>query len=140
MACTRTTAQKNTGGKKPRKQLATKAARKSAPANGGVKKPHCYRPGTVSLHEIRKYQKTTDPLIRKLPFQRLVREIAQDFKGDLRFQTTAVLAQQEASEAYLTGIFEDSQLSAIHTKRVTVMPKDIKLVRRIRGEDMRNQR
>ena len=135
MAHTRTTARKNTGGKKPRKQLATKAARKSAPANGGVKKPHRYRPGTVSLREIRKYQKTTDPLIRKLPFQRLVREIAQDFKGDLRFQTTAVLAQQEASEAYLTGIFEDSQLSAIHTKRVTVMPKDIKLVRRIRGED-----
>ena len=135
MARTRTTARKNTGGKKPRKQLATKAARKSAPANGGVKKPHRYRPGTVSLREIRKYQKTTDPLIRKLPFQRLVREIAQDFKGDLRFQTTAVLAQQEASEAYLTGIFEDSQLSAIHTKRVTVMPKDIKLVRRIRGED-----
>ena len=70
----------------PRKQLATKAARKSAPTTGGVKKPHRYRPGTVALREIRRYQKSTDLLIRKLPFQRLVREIAQDFKSDLRFQ------------------------------------------------------
>ena len=71
----------------PRKQLATKAARKSAPATGGVKKPHRYRPGTVALREIRRYQKSTELLIRKLPFQRLVREIAQDFKTDLRFQS-----------------------------------------------------
>ena len=68
----------------PRKQLATKAARKSAPSTGGVKKPHRYRPGTVALREIRRYQKSTELLIRKLPFQRLVREIAQDFKTDLR--------------------------------------------------------
>lgn len=73
----RQTARKSTGGKAPRKQLATKAARKSAPATGGVKKPHRYRPGTVALREIRRYQKSTDLLIRKLPFQRLVREIAQ---------------------------------------------------------------
>merc|ERR1712107_340438 len=71
----------------PRKQLATKAARKSAPSTGGVKKPHRYRPGTVALREIRRYQKSTELLIRKLPFQRLVREIAQDFKTDLRFQS-----------------------------------------------------
>jgi histone H3 len=90
----------------PRKQLATKAARKSAPATGGVKKPHRYRPGTVALREIRKYQKSTELLIRKLPFQRLVREIAQDFKTDLRFQSSAVLALQEAAEAYLVGLFE----------------------------------
>ena len=80
MARTKQTARKSTGGKAPRKQLATKAARKSAPATGGVKKPHRYRPGTVALREIRRYQKSTELLIGKLPFQRLVREIAQDFK------------------------------------------------------------
>ena len=128
------TARKSTGGKAPRKQLATKAARKSAPTAGGVKKPHRYRPGTVALREIRKYQKSTELLIRKLPFQRLVREIAQDFKTDLRFQSTAILALQEASEAYLVGLFEDTNLCAIHAKRVTIMPKDIQLARRIRGE------
>src|SRR5205809_5586928 len=95
MARTKQTARKSTGGKAPRKQLATKAARKSAPATGGIKKPHRYRPGTVALREIRRYQKSTDLLIRKLPFQRLVREIAQDFKTDLRFQGTAILALQE---------------------------------------------
>jgi histone H3 len=101
---------------------------------GGVKKPHRYRPGTVALREIRKYQKSTELLIRKLPFQRLVREIAQDFKTDLRFQSSAVLALQEAAEAYLVGLFEDTNLAAIHAKRVTIMPKDIQLARRIRGE------
>eukprot|EP00798_Chlamydomonas_sp_ICE-L_P013371 gene13371-biopygen22497 len=105
MARTKQTARKSTGGKAPRKQLATKAARKSAPATGGVKKPH-----------------------------RLVREIAQDFKTDLRFQSSAVLALQEAAEAYLVGLFEDTNLAAIHAKRVTIMPKDIQLARRIRGE------
>ncbi|CAM9556218.1 unnamed protein product, partial [Choristocarpus tenellus] len=134
MARTKQTARKSTGGKAPRKQLATKAARKSAPATGGVKKPHRYRPGTVALREIRRYQKSTELLIRKLPFQRLVREIAQDFKTDLRFQGSAVLALQEAAEAYLVGLFEDTNLCAIHAKRVTIMPKDIQLARRIRGE------
>ena len=133
MARTKQTARKSTGGKAPRKQLATKAARKSAPATGGVKKPHRYRPGTVALREIRRYQKSTELLIRKLPFQRLVREIAQDFKTDLRFQSTAILALQEASEAYLVGLFEDTNLCAIHAKRVTIMPKDIQLARRIRA-------
>nr|XP_024659677.1 histone H3 [Maylandia zebra] len=117
MARTKQTARKSTGGKAPRKQLATKAARKSAPATGGVKKPHRYRPGTVALREIRRYQKSTELLIRKLPFQRLVREIAQDFKTDLRFQSSAVMALQEASEAYLVGLFEDTNLCAIHAKR-----------------------
>ncbi|XP_029837585.3 histone H3 [Ixodes scapularis] len=134
MARTKQTARKSTGGKAPRKQLATKAARKSAPATGGVKKTHRYRPGTVALREIRRYQKSTELLIRKLPFQRLVREIAQDFKTDLRFQSSAVMALQEASEAYLVGLFEDTNLCAIHAKRVTIMPKDIQLARRIRGE------
>uniref|UniRef100_A0A8B9IRD3 H3.3 histone A n=1 Tax=Amazona collaria TaxID=241587 RepID=A0A8B9IRD3_9PSIT len=92
------------------------------------------RPGTVALREIRRYQKSTELLIRKLPFQRLVREIAQDFKTDLRFQSAAIGALQEASEAYLVGLFEDTNLCAIHAKRVTIMPKDIQLARRIRGE------
>jgi len=99
-----------------------------------VKKPHRYRPGTVALREIRRYQKSTDLLIRKLPFQRLVREIAQDFKNDLRFQGSAILALQEAAESYLVGLFEDTNLCAIHAKRVTIMPKDMQLARRIRGE------
>ena len=93
-------------------------AQKSTPAavEGGVKKPHRYRPGTVALREIRRYQKSTELLIRKLPFQRLVREIAQDFKMELRFQSAAIMALQEASEAYLVGLFEDSNLCAIHAK------------------------
>lgn len=94
MTRTKQTARKSTGGKAPRKQLATKAARKSAPSTGGVKKPHRYRPGTVALPEIRRYQKSTELLLRKLPFQRLVREIAQDFKTDLRFQSAAIGALQ----------------------------------------------
>ena len=136
MARTKQTARKSTGGKAPRKQLATKAARKSvgAPGTGGIKKPHRYRPGTVALREIRRYQKSTELLLRKLPFQRLVREIAMDFKTDLRFQSTSIMALQEASEAYLVGLFEDTNLCAIHAKRVTIMPKDIQLARRVRGE------
>jgi len=79
MARTKQTARKSTGSKAPRKQLATKAVRKSAPETGGVKKPHCYRPGTVALREIRKYQKSCDLLVQKEPFRRLVRAIAQDY-------------------------------------------------------------
>ena len=86
------------------------------------------------MREIRRYQRSTELLVRKLPFQRLVREIAQSFKTDLRFQASAVVALQEASEAYLVGLFEDTNLCAIHAKRVTIMPKDIQLARRIRGE------
>ena len=98
------------------------------------KKPLRYRPGTVALREIRRYQKSTELLILKLPFQRLVREIAQDFKTDLRFQNDAIGSLQEAAEAYLVGLFEDSNLCATHAKRVTIMPKDVQLARRIRGE------
>ena len=118
---------------RPRKQLAAKTVRKAAAAPG-TKKAHRFRPGTVALREIRKYQKTTDLLLRKLPFQRLVREVSQDFKAELRFQSSAVMALQEASEAYLVGLFEDTNLCAIHAKRVTIMPKDMQLARRIRGE------
>lgn len=134
MARTKQTARKSTGGKAPRKQLATKAARTQGPVHGGVKNGRRYRPGTVALREIRRYQKSTDLLIRKLPFQRLVREIAQEIKLDLRFQSTAILALQEAAEAYLVALFEDTNLCAIHAKRVTIMPKDIQLARRIRGD------
>jgi histone H3/H4 len=169
--------------------------------------PHRRKPGTLALKEIRQYQKSTELLIRKAPFQRLVREIASVLKANLmracacahvaparardkqrstrraarrvaqfscaaarrgaaagrwaherravsftsrsdqhacalplstqaevRFQPNAVLALQEASEAYLVGLFEDTNLCAIHAKRVTIMPKDIQLARRIRGE------
>jgi histone H3 len=133
MARTKQTARKSTGGKAPRNQLACTAARKSAPFSG-VRKPHRFRPGTVALREIRKYQKSTELLIRKMPFQRLVREIADGFKGDLRFQSTAVVALQEAAENYLVGLFEDTNLCAIHGKRVTILPRDMQLARRIRGE------
>merc|ERR1712086_221079 len=134
MARTKTTARKSTSVKTPRKPLTQKSARKTAPPSSGVKKPHRYRPGTVALREIRKFQKTTDLLIRKLPFQRLVKEIAHEVKSDVRFQSQAVLALQEATEAYLVGLFEDTNLCAIHAQRVTIMPKDMQLARRIRGE------
>ena len=134
MARVKQTARKSTGGKAPRKQLATKAARKAAPPVGGCKKPHRYRPGTVALREIRKYQKSTDLLLRKLPFQRFVREVTQNVCGDLRFQAAALAASQEASEAYLIGLLEDTNLCAIHARRVTIMPKDLQLSQRIRRE------
>jgi histone H3 len=134
MARTKAIARKSSHGKSPRAIKIHAAAAKHRPATGGVKKPHRYRPGTVALREIRKYQRTTELLIRKLPFQRLVREIAQDFKNDLRFQSTAILALQEASESYLVSLFEDTNLCAVHAKRVTIMPKDMQLARRIRGE------
>ena len=134
MARTKQTARKSTSAKAPKKALARKAARKTAAARGGVKRPHRFRPGTVALREIRRYQKTTDLLLRKLPFQRLVREIAGGFNNNLRFQSSAIMALQEASEAYLIGLFEDTNLCAIHAKRVTIMSKDVQLARRIRGE------
>merc|ERR1712087_419551 len=119
--------------KTPKKSMATKSKGPKA-SQGGVKRAHRFRPGTVALRHIRKYQKSTELLIRKLPFQRLVRYIANDFKTDLRFQSSAVLALQEAAEAYMVGLFEDTNLCAIHAKRVTIMPKDMQLARRIRGE------
>ena len=136
MSRTKQTARKSMGGKAPVRHIIVKAARKQVPREEGKKprKPHRYRPGTVALREIRKYQKSTDLLIRKLPFQRLVREITQDFNNTVRWQSSAVLAIQEAAEAYLVGLFEDTNMCAIHAKRVTIMPKDMALARRIRGE------
>ena len=101
---------------------------------GRQMKPHRYRAGTMALKDIRHFQGSTALLIRKLPFQRLVREIAQDFKTDLRFQSAAVLCLQEAAEAYLVRLFDDANLCAIHARRVTIMPKDLFLARQIRGE------
>ena len=104
-------------------------------ALGGAKKPHRYRPGTIALRQIRRYQKSTDLLVQKAPFERLVREIAGDgWYRKFRFQSSAVMALQEASEAYLTQLFEDTLLCAIHAKRKTVMCKDMRLARRIRGD------
>merc|ERR1711874_108367 len=121
------------GTKKPRKRFNTKSAKKTI-NTGGIKKPRRYKPGTVARKEIRKYQKSTDLLIRKLPFQRLVKGIAHEIRLETRFQSSAVLALQEAAEAYLVGLLEDSNLCARHARRVTIMDRDINLAKRIRGE------
>lgn len=131
------TPQKAPGKRGGKGRMVQEKTRKSSAASGGIKKPKRYRPGTVALREIRRYQKTTEFLIRKMPFHRVVREIAQDFKTDLRFQAAAVAALQESAEAYLVGLFEDTNLAAIHARRVTIMPKDVRLARRIRGEEER---
>lgn len=123
--------------KAPRKVLLTKASmtgRAAASTAGGVKKTRRYRPGTLALREIRQFQRSTELLIKKLPFQRLVREITASYRTDIRFQSASLGALQEATEAYLVGLFEDTNLCAMHAKRVTIMPKDIQLARRIRGE------
>lgn len=132
------TARKSTGGQPPRRTSGVHQATAPVP---GHKKNRRYRPGTVALREIRKYQKSTDLLLRKLPFSRLVREIAENMTTDmndygdsgLRWQSSALLALQEATEAYLVHLFEDANLCAIHAKRVTIMTRDIQLARRIRG-------
>jgi histone H3 len=150
MARVKQTSRKTVGGKNPcfKEQLLTMVRGKGIRERqithqvplgprGGIKKPHRYRPGTVALREIRRFQKNSELLIRKGPFQRLVREIATtgENKGkDLCFQSTAMLALQEASEAYMVGSFEDTNLAAMHAKRVTIMPRDMQLARRIRGE------
>ncbi|GAA5872123.1 hypothetical protein JCM8547_003813 [Rhodosporidiobolus lusitaniae] len=127
-------------GKGPRK-IVPGGQKAAAPAPVKQKKPHRFRPGTVALREIRHYQKSTDLLLRRLPFARLVREIATEFFEDedgnavgLRWQSSALLALQEATEAYLVHLFEDSNLCALHAKRVTIMQRDMQLVRRIRGD------
>ena len=129
------------GEESPRRKLCPtvggKAPWKEFRKGGKEKKTRRYRPGTVALREIRRYQKSTELLIRKLPFSRLVREIAQEVgKRDLRFQGSAIICLQEAAEAFLVSLLEDANLCAIHAKRVTIMPKDIQLARRIRGEHL----
>ena len=144
MARTKQTARQQHGGKAPRKELTIKAATKRARQKkktrqnqeGGRAKKR-YRPGTVALREIRRYQKKTELLIRKLPFRQYCREVAQDVKPtsitNLRFSSLAFDALQEATEAYLVGLFEDTVLCCIHAKRVTIQLKDIILAKRIRG-------
>ena len=136
-------AKNKTAGKKiPSK--ASKMMKKTKPAAGGMKKTSDpsqkerrkirFRPGTVTLREIKRYQKTTGNLCPRAPFQRLVREISSEHMADCRFQARALMALQEAVEAYMTGLFEDCNLCAIHAKRMTIFPKDMQLARRIRGE------
>ena len=134
MGRTKQTASRSTGGKAPRESFRTRhGMRMGFQEKGGVRKPRRYRPGTVALRQIRKYQKSTDLLIRKLPFQRLVREVALNIKPGLRFQSTAILALQEASEAFLVTMFDKVNLCAIHGNRVTIKPKDIILWKRMMG-------
>ena len=118
------------GGKAPHKQLATKAGRTWGSGQGVKPKP-CRNYALIALHEIRRFQRSVDLLIPLLPFQRLVREIVQDFGMDLRFQSSAILALQEAAEAWLVGLFESANLCCIHRGRQTIAPKDFYLVRRI---------
>ena len=132
MARTKQTAQRVGGA---RKALKTKS-RKGAPATGGVKKPHRFRAGTRALREIRHYQKRTDLLLRRAPFARLIREYLNEHPlrstGEVcRIQKNALLALQEASEAMLVALFDDTNLCGIHAKRVTIQPKDIQLVKRL---------
>lgn len=129
--------------KKPRKAMASRAthtsglvgAKVAKKQNSSVKKSYRYRPGTVALREVKRLQKSTELLIRRAPFRRLVREVATaGARADLRFAVSAVDAIQEAAEAYVVGILEDTNLCSLHAGRVTVMPKDLLLARRLRGE------
>jgi histone H3 len=133
------TPQKAVNGKRPLNVYPTvggKCPRKTVAEEGSIAKKNRrrYRPDTTALKEIRTYQGSTELLIRKMPFQRLVREIAAQFRDDLKFQSSAIGALQEASEAYLVSLFEDAHRAAIHGKRVTIMQKDIRLARKLRGE------
>ena len=107
---------------------------------GRVRKPRRYRPGTVALREIRRYQKSTELLLRKIPFQRLVREVVTKIypNENYRFQSTALLALQEASEDYLVRMFSQVNDLAIHGKRVTIKPEDIHIWGRITGTQIKS--
>ncbi len=135
MGRTKQTARNYAGGKAPRKDLAKKAARKRAPDTDENRRRR-FRAGTVALPEIRKLQKSTELLIRKALFNRLVREVAQERMKDVRFQVGAVKALQHTTEAFLVQLFEEAQLAAIHAKRITVMDKDIYLPVRMRRWDL----
>ena len=133
MARTKRTARKDEVGKRW-STFAKKQPRSQAGQPSAQHQPYRYQPGTVALREIWKYQKSTDLLIHKLPFQCLVREILQGFNMEFRVTPAMVMALQEAAEAYLVQLLEDSNLCAIHTKCVTIQPKDIQLARQICGE------
>jgi histone H3 len=137
MAPVKQTAQKSTGGNPSCLHLATKAARQSARQTAGVRKPHCYCPGTVALKEIRRFQKTTNLLIKKAPFQRLVCKLAQKIgKSDLRMQSTSVMALQEATEYFMIDVFSDTNLCAMDSKHVIIKTKDMVLACSIQGIPM----
>ena len=121
------------GATKARRKVTTRGS-SCTNTTGGVKKPKWYRPGTVVLREICRYQKSTELLCSKVAMSRLIREITQDFKTDLRFQASAIGALHEAAEAYIIELLEDTNLCAIHAKHVTIMPKDMQLARQIRKE------
>ena len=125
------TKQTTKAAKKSKKLGSKKAASASA---GGKKKSRRFRPGTVALRDIKKAQRGTNTLIRKAPFQRLVREVAAGQKEGLRWQSAAVAATQEATESYVIGLLSDTNLCALHARRVTIMPRDVHLARRLRGE------
>jgi histone H3 len=135
MASVKQIARKSTGGAPPHLHLATKAAQTAVQMTIVMRKPHRWCPGTVAAREIRKFQKTTDLLIRKAPFQHLVQEIGQDMsrKSDLRMQSTALLALQEAAEYFMIDVFNDTNLCASHGKRKTIMVKDLVLACCIQG-------
>jgi histone H3 len=120
--------------KSSKRALGQKKAKKSASGSSGMKKSFRWRPGTVALREVRRLQKSTDLLVAKAPFSRLVREIAETHKSGLRFQASAVAAIQEATEAFVVSLLSDANLTALHANRVTAMPRDLQLVRRLRGE------
>ena len=129
------------GGKQLRKHLSKKLLHLCAPPTGGIKKPDHYRPGLVALHEICQYQKYTEWFDKKSPFEKLIWDISQEYwictqgpgtpSMQVRFQSTAIAALQEAAENVIVGLFEDIKLLAVHAKRVTVMPRDIRLALRI---------
>ena len=136
MARTKCTARRDEAGKVKTKRptYGNKQPRSQAGNPPAQPQPHRYWPGTVALREIRKYQRSTDLPIRKLPFQCLVCEIVQGFSIEFRVTPAMVMALHEAAEAYLVQLLEDSNLCAIHTKHVTIQPKDIQLARWIHGE------
>jgi histone H3 len=120
---------------KPASKGVSKTAKKTAGA-AKVSKPHRFHPGTVALREIRRYQKSTEMLVPKLPFRRLVAELAQDFQATdsaWRFSGDAVVILQQVAEDFLIKLLEDANLAAIHAKRVTVQPRDITIAQRIAG-------
>ena len=114
---------------------ARKFSRKIYPRDKKAVRMRRFRPGTVALRDIRKFQKSTDQLIQKLPFRRLVRELALDIDNQKRFQESALRAIQEAAEAYIVSLLEEANLCAIHAKRITIQPKDLQLAKRLRGQE-----
>ena len=131
MARTKTMAKKRSKSKGKGKKRGRKPVK--------VRKKHRWRPGTVAMRDIRRYQKSTKCLMQRAPFQRLVRSLAKGYNSELRFQASSLAALQEATEAYVVGLFEDVNLCALHAGRVTVMTRDMHLARRIRGDTLRNE-